>query len=104
MKAIRQNLARLFGCARGSAGGHNGLKSIIATIGTDEFARIRLGVGKPESPGGQVDHVLGTFKPDELAAVKEAVVRGADAVEAVIESGIEDAMNRFNTSPSQRAG
>jgi PTH1 family peptidyl-tRNA hydrolase len=75
----------------GGAGGHNGLRSIIQHLGSD-FVRVRIGIGRPPVGGAPVDYVLGRM--DE--AVKEAVPRAADAVETVIESGPEAAMNRFN--------
>ena len=77
----------------GSAGGHNGLRDIIATFGTNEFARLRVGVGRA---GDAVDHVLATFKPDERELASEMVVVGADAVERWLRDGIDDAMNEFN--------
>ncbi|MEX0762091.1 MAG: aminoacyl-tRNA hydrolase [Dehalococcoidia bacterium] len=81
---------------QGSAGGHNGMKSIIASIGTDEFPRVRIGVGRPPSRSEQIGHVLGAFPPDEREAVNTAVQNAADAVGAIIAHGTEEAMNRFN--------
>lgn len=75
----------------GGAGGHNGLRSIIGRIGND-FVRVRIGVGRPPVEMSVTDYVLGRMD----ASVKEAVPRAADAVEAVIESGSEAAMNYFN--------
>ena len=75
----------------GGAGGHNGLRSIIQHLGND-FVRVRIGIGRPPAGGVPVDYVLGCR--DEVG--KEAVTRAADAVETVIESGPEAAMNRFN--------
>ena len=75
----------------GGAGGHNGLRSIIQHLGND-FVRVRIGIGRPPAGVVPVDYVLGRM--DEV--VKEAVTRAADAVETVIESGPEAAMNRFN--------
>ncbi len=83
---------------RGGAGGHNGLKSIIAVIGSSEFKRVRIGVGRPSSPGSQVDHVLGEFGDEDRELVDGAVSRAAGAVEAIVEQGIDRAMNVFNTS------
>lgn len=88
-------LGRLRLRARGSAGGHNGLKSIIAHLGTEEFPRLRLGVGTPE-PGEMVDHVLGRFAKAERDLLREQVGRAADAVECFLQAGIDEAMNRFN--------
>ena len=75
----------------GGAGGHNGLRSIIQQFGND-FVRVRIGIGRPPPGMSVTDYVLGRMD----SAVKEAVPRAADAVEAVTESGPEAAMNRFN--------
>ena len=77
----------------GSAGGHNGLRDIISTFGTNEFARLRIGVGRA---GEAVDHVLATFKPDERELADEMVAIGADAAERWLRDGIDEAMNAFN--------
>ena len=81
----------------GSAGGHNGIKNIIAHLGTDQFPRIRLGVGqKPHPDYDMADWVLGKFQGEDKKAVEAAVVRAADAVECLLAKGPEEAMNRFN--------
>ncbi len=80
----------------GSAGGHNGLKSIIAHLGTEEFARLRVGVGLNRGSGDLSGHVLGSFTPDEKIEMDVVVPRAADAILAFIDGGIEDAMSRFN--------
>jgi PTH1 family peptidyl-tRNA hydrolase len=77
----------------GSAGGHNGLRDIIATFGTDEFNRLRVGVGRA---GQAASHVLATFRPDERDLATEMVAVGADAAEAWLRDGIDEAMNGFN--------
>src|SRR5687768_5362151 len=77
----------------GSAGGHNGLRDIISALGTDEFNRLRVGVGRA---GEAVDHVLATFKPDERSLADEMVAIGADAAERWLVAGIDEAMNAFN--------
>jgi len=77
----------------GSAGGHNGLRDIIGTFGTDEFDRLRIGVGRA---GTAASHVLATFRPDERDAATEMVAVGADAAELWLREGIEAAMNAFN--------
>jgi PTH1 family peptidyl-tRNA hydrolase len=79
----------------GSAGGHNGLKSLIQLLGTDEFPRIRIGVGRP-SDGAAIDHVLGKFGREEIDAIRESIGRAAEAAEYAVENGVEAAMNRFN--------
>ena len=77
----------------GSAGGHNGLRDIIAAFGTDEFNRLRIGVGRA---GEAVDHVLATFRPDEREVADEMVQLGADAAERWLRDGIDETMNAFN--------
>ena len=77
----------------GSAGGHNGLRDIIDALGTNEFNRLRIGVGRA---GEAVDTVLGTFKPGERELADEMVAVGADAAEAWLRAGIDEAMNAFN--------
>ena len=82
--------------AKGSAGGHNGIKSIIAHIGTETFDRVRIGVGHKPEGWDLADHVLSRFFKEELPVVRDSVSRAADAVEVIISSGIEAAMNKFN--------
>jgi PTH1 family peptidyl-tRNA hydrolase len=77
----------------GSAGGHNGLRDIIDALGTDEFNRLRVGIGRS---GEMVDHVLATFKPGEKALAAEAIATGADAAERWLREGLEAAMSAFN--------
>ena len=81
----------------GSAGGHNGLKSIIQHLGTDQFPRLRLGVGeKPRPDYDMADWVLGRLQGEDWKAMEAAVDRAADAVEFVLSQGVDAAMNRFN--------
>lgn len=77
----------------GSAGGHNGLRSIIAAFGSDEFNRLRVGVGRSGDTAG---HVLATFGPDERDLATEMVATAADAAERWLRDGIDAAMNAFN--------
>jgi peptidyl-tRNA hydrolase, PTH1 family len=91
-------LGKLRARARGSAGGHNGLKSLIAHLG-DEFPRLRIGVGR--GPDGEprrdlADHVLSRFAADEISEVERMTARAADAAEMFITSGIAAVMNAFN--------
>jgi peptidyl-tRNA hydrolase, PTH1 family len=88
--------ARLRARARGSAGGHNGLKSVIARLGTTEFARLRLGVGRGDARRDLADHVLSKFEADELSALEEFIGRAADAAEMFAAEGIEKVMNTYN--------
>lgn len=80
----------------GSAGGHNGIKSIISHLGTQDFPRIRIGVGSNKGEGDLVDYVLGVFSKEEQKTIDEATDRAAEAVQCILEEGMEKAMNRFN--------
>ena len=83
--------------AGGSAGGHNGLKNIIAHLGTDQFPRIRVGVGAPAHPDREmIGWVIGKFTPEERKVVDQAVDRAVDAAACLIEKGVQEAQNRFN--------
>jgi len=80
---------------KGSSGGHNGLKSIACCLGTTEFARLRVGIGRPRSEDA-IDHVLTTFAKAEQEIIAEAVGNAAEAVRCWAGEGIESCMNRFN--------
>lgn len=81
----------------GSAGGHNGLKNIIQHLGTDQFPRLKVGVGgKPHPDYDMASWVLGKLQGQDKAVMDQAVERAADAVECLLEQGLERAMNRFN--------
>ena len=82
---------------KGSAGGHNGLKSIIQHLGTDQFPRIKIGVGeKPHPDYDMADWVLSKFTGEDLKTIQAAVKKAADAVACYVEHGPDKAMNRFN--------
>lgn len=81
---------------KGSAGGHNGIKDIIRRLGTDNFLRIKVGVGAKPKDWDLADHVLGRFADSERKLVDEAIVRAADAVEMILANGVDAAMNRYN--------
>lgn len=81
---------------KGSAGGHNGLKSIIAKLCTDEFKRVRVGVGKKPREWDMVDWVLGHFDDEDVPKIKEGIDTAADAIEEIIRNGVDSAMNSFN--------
>lgn len=89
-------LGRLRLRAKGSAGGHKGLQSIIERVGTTEFPRLRIGVGGSRNRSDLTEFVLGRFTPDEVPEMETMVARGADAVLAFLESGVASAMNQFN--------
>jgi PTH1 family peptidyl-tRNA hydrolase len=97
---VQLPLAKLRARPRGSAGGHNGLKSIVGRIG-QEFARLRIGVGRGDDRRDLSDHVLARFDASEAAEVAAMTVRAADAIDTFLTAGIEAVMNRFN-APDER--
>ena len=81
---------------KGSAGGHNGIKSIISHLGSEEFLRIRVGVGDKGENGDLVKHVLGTFKGEDEATIKESYEKAVDAATLILNDNLEKAMNIYN--------
>jgi PTH1 family peptidyl-tRNA hydrolase len=81
---------------KGSAGGHNGLKNIIAHLGHDTFIRIKMGVGGKPDGRDLVGHVLGHFSKQDRENLEEAVTQAADAVRMIISEDADKAMNAFN--------
>lgn len=79
---------------KGSAGGHNGIKSIIANLGTEEFQRIKIGVGQPKHD--LVSHVLGKFNEEENKVLEKTLLAVVQAVEVIVKNDISEAMNKFN--------
>ena len=92
---VQLPVGRLRARRSGSAGGHNGLKSVIQHLGT-EFPRLRIGIGRGDPTLDLADHVLSRFARDERDSVADAVSRAADAVELFVENGLEAVMSRFN--------
>ncbi len=92
---VQLPLGKLRARARGSAGGHNGLKSVIAHLG-DEFSRLRVGVGRGEQQRDLADHVLSRFENDEATEAGRMTMRAADAAEMFVTSGIGAVMSAFN--------
>ena len=80
---------------RGSSGGHKGVESIIENIGTREFARVKVGIGRGEDAAVE-DYVLGKFRKEEAPLIKTAVQTASDAVGMILKDGVEKAMNLFN--------
>jgi PTH1 family peptidyl-tRNA hydrolase len=80
----------------GSAGSHNGAKSVIGSLGTQEFARLRLGCGPDHPLSSRKEHVLRPMKKAELAEAVEMIADAADAVEMILKKGIDAAMNKYN--------
>ena len=89
--------------AKGSAGGHNGLKSIIACLGTDGFARLRVGVGRGDPRRDLADHVLSRVTGEERETLAAATQEAADAAELFLAAPIEELMKRFNAAPKSEA-
>lgn len=79
----------------GSSGGHKGIESIIQDIGTKEFIRVKLGVGREKGIPVE-DYVLSKFRKDEALLIKDAIIRAVDAIATIVKDGIDKAMNRFN--------
>ncbi len=82
--------------AKGSAGGHNGIKSIINHLGTQEFPRIKVGVGDKPAGWDLADYVLSRFKEEEQPIIRDAIKKSSEAVKSIIKDGMESAMNIYN--------
>lgn len=80
---------------QGSAAGHNGISSIVVDTGTQEFPRLRIGIGKPVDDGA-IDHVLGRFSQAEATTMNKVIDVAVDAVECILREGVDSAMNTFN--------
>ena len=81
---------------KGSSGGHNGMKSIIQMIGTEEFPRIRIGIGRPAHSGDEINHVIGAIPEDEIPLLDKGIEKAKDAVMEILKNGVDIAMNKFN--------
>ena len=81
---------------KGSAGGHNGIKSVIEAAGSQDFPRLRIGVGRPPEGTGQIEHVIGPMEPEDRETVDEAVERAADAVACLLSEGMDETMSLYN--------
>jgi PTH1 family peptidyl-tRNA hydrolase len=88
----------------GSSGGHNGLKSVIASLGTEQVPRLRIGVGRGDGRRDLADHVLARFDPEERETIADAIERAADAAEAFVTDGPAEAMNRYNRKQESGEG
>jgi PTH1 family peptidyl-tRNA hydrolase len=86
---------------KGNAGGHHGVESVIASVGTTEFTRVRIGIGRENLTGDAADYVLKKIPPEQRELLAEAVVRAADAVEEIVKSGLAVAMNQFNKQEAE---
>ena len=94
-------LGRLRVRASGTEGGHNGLRSIADALGTIDYPRLRVGVGRGDAQRDLADHVLTRFEPEETPGIEAAIARAADAVEMWIADGLAKTMNSFNRSEEQ---
>jgi peptidyl-tRNA hydrolase, PTH1 family len=83
--------------AGGGHGGHNGLRDIKTALGSSEFLRVRLGIGRPDGQDDASDHVLSSFRPEERELIEPIIGRAADATEAILADGVRTAMNVYNT-------
>lgn len=83
---------------KGGSGGHNGIQSLIDALGGGDFARLRMGIGRPVAGMNAVDHVLSAFDPEESKALEDFISRARDAAVTVLCNGAKEAMNRFNQS------
>ena len=81
---------------KGSGGGHNGMKSIIQQIGTGNFGRIRIGIGRPAHKGDEINYVIGAIPEDEVLKLEDGTEKAKEAVVDLIKNGIDDAMNKYN--------
>lgn len=88
---------------RGSAGGHNGLKSVIEHLGSQDFPRLRIGVGENKAGEALTNHVLGSFRPEERAELESVIAQAADGVAAFVGEGVNSAMNEVNKRPDPDA-
>ena len=81
---------------KGSSGGHNGMKSIIQMIGTEEFPRIRIGIGRPKHNGDEINYVIGAIPEEEISKLNEGIEKAKEAVIEILKNGIDSAMNKLN--------
>lgn len=87
---------------KGSSGGHNGIKSILAHLGDEHFARVRIGIGRPLPGWTVVNHVLAPFPPEDAAKVSEAIHYLVPAIECIVTEDVDKAMNRYNPKKEKK--
>ena len=88
---------------KGSAGGHNGIKSLIAHIGSEKFGRVRIGVGRPLPGWSVINHVLAPFSDEDVPKIREAIEYLLPAVECIVSDGYDMAMNKYNPKKEKKA-
>ena len=81
---------------KGSSGSHNGMKSVVQELQTEDFARIRVGIGKPEFKNDMINYVIGAIPKEEVEILEEGTTKAKDAVIEILKNGIDIAMNKFN--------
>lgn len=81
---------------KGSSGSHNGMKSVISELGTEEFTRIRVGIGKPEFKNDMINYVIGKISKEEIENLEEGTTKACKAITEILKSGVDIAMNKFN--------
>ncbi len=88
---------------KGSAGGHNGIKSILAHVGDEHFARVRLGIGRPLPGWSVVKHVLAPFTTEDAGKIAESIKQLVPAIECIVTNGVDMAMNKYNPKKQKKA-
>jgi len=96
---LDMDLGRVRVKTHGGAGGHNGLRSLIFALDTQEFIRIKVGIGRPEPGHDMANYVLSPFLSEEEPIMNSATRQAVEALECVVEQGVQEAMNRFNVRP-----
>ena len=81
---------------KGSSGAHNGMKSIVQMLGTEDFPRVRIGIGRPKHAGDEINYVIGSIPEEEIPKLKEGIEKAKEAVIEILKNGIDSAMNKFN--------
>lgn len=87
---------------KGSAGGHNGIKSVLAHVGDEHFARVRIGIGRPLPGWTVVNHVLAPFVPEDVPKIDEAIKYLVPAVECIVTDDVDKAMNQYNPKKAKK--
>ena len=94
---IDTNIGKIRIRKKGSAGSHNGMKSVIEELQTEDFARIRVGIGKPEFKGDMINYVIGAIPEEEVKILDEGTTKAKEAVIEILKNGIDTSMNKYNT-------
>jgi PTH1 family peptidyl-tRNA hydrolase len=81
---------------KGSSGSHNGMKSVVAELNSEEFARVRVGIGKPQYAGDMINYVIGAIPEEAIDLLNEGTEKAKDAIIEILKNGIDIAMNKFN--------